>query len=629
MARLRAATPFLLLLGLIALCAAVRVQVTLADPLFDAQDPRGLLRSDPGLLFHFTQELIANGGATPADWGADPTLEFPATCDVPAMFTVGIEYVVAWLHPLLAGTAPLHVFCVEVAAVLASLALLGVFGLAFELTRSRWDALIAALACATLPAAWRTLGFVLIREDLSLPLYALHLWLFARAARTRGYGSALLASVALVLALATWHALGFVVALQLGALWLWYVWSGRNPFVDRRALGAGLLFVLGCVLVPVLRAKLALLSLPVQIAASLALAGALGRARATTAPRRLALAGGTLVASAAALGGLAALLPGGGDYRHVVSFALAKLAHLGQFPADPSSLDFDARLLWQGPFATMPAALLWTSYGAALVGLVAVVAAGLRSWRARDSADASFAPLALGALIAVVASWLVLRLSAVAALVLPVAIVAAVLRRWRPAVARAALAALVVVQLAQLGSQLEDFSCSWYEPPARKLDLRDALAAVERSVPPGEAVCADFMTATAVLAHTGRPAVMQPKYETARSRERTRMFLDAFFHQSPAELQRLIRGTFRTRWFLLDRASLWTDFRQIAGLRADAQAPLPGTAAWAMLQADPRSLREIPGFVPVYVTPAGLQSDRRRQPGWYVLFEVQDPGEPR
>src|SRR6185503_21382623 len=67
-----------------------------------------------------------------------------------------------------------------------------------------------------------------------------------------------------------------------------------------------------------------------------------------------------LVAALLALGlGLAALLAarlgwtGAAELGHVYEVMLAKVRFLGVPPEDPNRISFDARLLWQGPFATL------------------------------------------------------------------------------------------------------------------------------------------------------------------------------------------------------------------------------------------------------------------------------------
>ena len=67
----------------------------------------------------------------------------------------------------------------------ASLVAAGIYGLTLELTGRIQLALGAAAFYTVIPANYRTLGFILIREDFALPWFALHAYLLARAIRCR------------------------------------------------------------------------------------------------------------------------------------------------------------------------------------------------------------------------------------------------------------------------------------------------------------------------------------------------------------------------------------------------------------------------------------------------------------
>ena len=162
-----------------------RVWRATSDPNFSSAQPEGLLKSDPALLFYITERIIDAGGSPPGDFRADPRVQHPLLTDIPAEFTVGQEFLVAWAYGAFGAGEPLHLFATKFMALLASLAALGIYGVVFWRTRSvGWSLGAAALFCL-LPANYRTIGFVLIREDLSLPLFLGHLALLARAERLR------------------------------------------------------------------------------------------------------------------------------------------------------------------------------------------------------------------------------------------------------------------------------------------------------------------------------------------------------------------------------------------------------------------------------------------------------------
>src|SRR4051812_22603394 len=173
------------IVGLIAFGAFVRIGTAYRDPTFNRHTSRGYLRTDPAMLTYFTQRVIDSGGRVPSDFRADPRLEYPDTTDIAAIETPGQEFVVGWLYLLFGRPVPLHLFCIWVMSIFASITVVGVYGLTFELTRSRRWAIAAAALFVVMVANYRTVGFILIREDFLLPWLALHLWLLARAARVK------------------------------------------------------------------------------------------------------------------------------------------------------------------------------------------------------------------------------------------------------------------------------------------------------------------------------------------------------------------------------------------------------------------------------------------------------------
>lgn len=570
------------LLGLLGLVLVVllgtlaRVQGATRDPHFDREDPTGMLVTDPGVLFYLTRRTVEAGGL-PEDLRADPRLQHPDRVDVLQRYTYGQELLVLAARRLVGPEVPLHVLCLWVFALVMAATAGAVYGLARELTGSHPWALGAAVWFALLPASYRTLGYVLMREDLAWPLLALHLWLAARAARRPTARRGALAGLALGLALASWHAMRSVALLEALAFLLA---SGirRRPLLSNRAGAAGLATVaLVCLVVPVLRAKGAVLSPAMALAAGLALGGRFEGWR-----RRAGVTLGVTVLLAGAGHGLSALQGTAADLRHVPAVLLAKIEHLGVRPADPRQLSFEARMMWQGPFHTLSWEDARTGFGFGFLALLLVLGTGARRAFSRE-ASATEVVLLVGLVLALPAAWLVRRLAVLVALLLPTCLVRASQGSTGSSTSilpALGLGGLTFLQLVAFGSWLED-PRTWYRdvgPP----EVAAAVRAVEEHVPSGEAVAADFLVSTALLAHSYRPIVLEPKWEAAASRERVRRFWHAFHHQGPEKLARLLRERWRTRWLLLDRRGLWwnPDARYLAGL-GSGEPPRPGTAAEA------------------------------------------------
>ena len=593
--------------------AAIRIHTTLSDPNFDTADARPLLRSDPGLLYYITERIVDSGGLPPDDFRADARIEHPASSDIPAMFTVGQEFVVAWGYLMFGADTPLHVVAVWIMGVFASLAVLGVFGLAFELTgRLRW-AVLAGSIYLLLLGNYRTIGFIFIREDFSLPWLALHLYLFARALRVRTRFAILATALTLVLAASTWHAMGFMLSIEAIVLLGWYLRSGDNPMAHRDAWMGLTLIALGSLVIPVLRAKGFLVSFPVLVAACLWIAGRLeGSGRMSSTRARFAVPVLLVVLL------LVTRLVAGGqsDYSHVIELMASKVRYTGKLPADPSVLSFDSRLLWQGPFATATWKDMFGFMGAGL-GLIPVAFIwGCYGWLRRRG-DARLLTL-LGFVVAgLLSAFLVRRMVVLPALMLPVAAACAVQRLTMLPVRMLVIALFFIFQVGYFYIGVDGYQCPWYRPPARGVELAEVVRWAEEHIPSDEAIATDFETGTAVLAHGRNPMLVQPKYETKSSRRRIEEFSDAFVHGSLADYRALLIQN-DCRYVLANR-DFWVRNLYAAGIQVDTNwRPDPRTPFANFNHPDARIYENVPGFRLVFrsADPSG--------PGHMRVFELVD-----
>jgi hypothetical protein len=465
----------------------------------------------------------------------------------------------------------------------------------------RW-ACLGGVLFALSPANYRTVGFILVREDLSLPWFALHLYLVIRAGRLGTPGAYAMAGLALLLALASWHAMVFVVALEAACVFAWFLRSGTNPLVypgsSRRAGGwAGswalvLVLALGAVAVPVLRAKLFVLSIPMQLCFAM---GAV-----TILERRTALGRGARVAAAGAAWLLlfaASLAMGASDdYTHVFQLVASKLRFLGSLPDDPAALPFGARLLWQGPFANGSVAEL-------VVGLllgsfllpVALLQAVPGWWRGRG--DARYLVLVALAVGCAVLAVLVQRNLALVGLLTPAVCVVA-LRDAR--LSSTWLAGLVAAQVIGFAGVMERRELHWYYP-VQQAEIATLVDWTDEHLARGTPIATDYINSTALLVSGRHPMLLQPKYETRASRDRIETFLDTFFHNSVDDFHALLeRHGFP--YVLIDTQTLW-QMRYTAGLALSLERPHPGTAASVFLNATPGVFDRARGFRLLYRSP--------------------------
>jgi hypothetical protein len=183
-------------------------------------------------------------------------------------------------------------------------------------------------------------------------------------------------------------------------------------------------------------------------------------------------------------------------------------------------------------------------------------------------------------------------------------------------------AALVVAALGLQGTFFTRFvqraRISWYVP--------DAVAELSRlvrwlrehpeAVPPGEAIAADFTNSTAVLAHTGHPILLQPKYETREARNRAREFFETLILGSLEDVRDYLRRH-ECRYLLVDRNVVWHGFHYIVGI-PDGAAPPPGSAIRTFFSQDAQVLEGVPGLRLLYRSPEFLGTDS------YRLYFLED-----
>jgi hypothetical protein len=484
--------------------------------------------------------------------------------------------------------------------IFAALAAVGVYGLALELTgKVRWASL-AALLWAVMLGNYRTLGFVLIREDFAFPWFCLHAYLLARAARVRTSASFALAGASLVAAAATWHAMVFVLLMEVACVLLWFLRTGKNLCAERGAwvlLGTAIALSLP---IPVLRAKLFFLSAPMQVALALAAAGLAARKLALSRPAETALALAGMGLLYAAASGLSALAGSGlSDYAHVFELLAAKVRYLGVLPEDPTALPFGARLLWQGPFRTAEPSVFTLGLTAGCLALAAALVTDAPGWITGRRSPWHLLLVAF-AVEAAVATYLVERCAPILGFVTPVLAVV-LLDRLRPAWLAALLAIGAVAGHGVYQFRLlERWQNVWYLPPERNQERALLAEWVSKNIPEGKPIAAEFFTSAAILAHTRRPILQQPKYETSASRERIERFFDALFHGTVGDVAGYLHDH-GSRILVLDRSWLLGNL-YLAGLTPATFEAATETAAWSFLSHDPAVYAEIPGFRLVYTS---------------------------
>jgi len=180
----------------------------------------------------------------------------------------------------------------------------------------------------------------------------------------------------------------------------------------------------------------------------------------------------------------------------------------------------------------------------------------------------------------------------------------------------------VLAQGAWTFDRIASTPISWYQPRARGEEIAELVTRIPDLVPAGEAIAADFMTSTAILAHTGHPIVFQPKWESKRSRDRVVEMFDAFYHESPEELRRLLVGEYRCRYLAVDRAFFGIQRASWYAAGLHPGEPEPGSCAEVFLSRDARVLAGIPGFRLLYRSPDRIRFQGGEPSDFYRLYEL-------
>jgi hypothetical protein len=406
----------------------------------------------------------------------------------------------------------------------------------------------------------------------------------------------------------------------------WFLRTGENPFAVRNAWVLPATLVALSMVVPLLRSRWFVLSLPMQLIFSLLIAHGFDRPGRRSHLARVAVALGSLAALfVISLGTSRWLGAGMADYSHVFDLLIAKVGTLGVLPEDPAGIPFGARLLWQGPFRTIEPQQLYYELVAGLV-LIGVAVAGVPlvalakrqrvGWLRRD--DPGFALVCLFSVAGLATALLIQRNVVLPGLVTPV-LGAVMLSRIRPAALGSLLMCVGILWQAQFfGGLLKRHSIVWYTPAARNAEITNLvhwLRAHTEEVPTQEPIVSDIINSTAILAHTRHPIVLQPKYETREARRRVAEFVDTVIWGDLDDVRRYLQR-YRARYLLIDRVTVWRGFGYIAGVPRGGQ-PLERSAIRSFLSDDPEVLGNLPGYRLLY------RSDPSSGYDHFRLYEVE------
>ncbi len=353
----------------------LKLDIYKSIPAFNPSDDTGLFTSESAFHYRYSR-MAASGREIPS---VDLAAQWPEGLNVGENITVLMEYVPAFLNRLMGGPSagPYHVFLIGFICSWSSLSIFPLYFLSLKIWSSKWSALASALFYAFSVVAFdRTFGNFL-REDFTLPFIfgslAFFVYSVSEKNEKRALAFSVLSGLCLFVALGAWHLTQFYFVLfSVGVALCAVLQTERTRLllsfavVTLFAVGAGLTF-------QVLRERLFFLSHPLVVSYALLFMGWLARKRDLTRTRFASL----LIPVALGAGLVFWLLTRSYlEYSHVYSLMLEKIRHFGVKPAVPSSISYDARVFWQGPFNS-PSARSALFYFGHLVPVLALSAGAL------------------------------------------------------------------------------------------------------------------------------------------------------------------------------------------------------------------------------------------------------------
>jgi hypothetical protein len=578
--------------------------------------------------------MVNESGTLPV---VDEKVQVPEGVVMRETYSVGAEWVYSALAELLPadwtflsrvrwGSMLLFCFSIPFAGLWAR-----------QLTGSVWSAWITAgILCASPAFAVRSSGLELSRENLAIPLFTLFLWMESSSRKqTTRYlrlGAAVTGAVALVLAQCVWDLTQMVTG-----LWIVWCWirvlrkpqTAEEDFLPVVCAGAGLL--VAAVWNPYLKAHGFFFS-PVM---AMVLARGIGSSSHPVFRRRtvqiLLLSGFVLV-----FWGLGQIFVE--NYSHFGELLTAKIRFLNVKPMDPSLLTYAQRIMWtpalnSTTWELTKAYFLFTF----IMYCVTFVMLG-RGGRSTGHTlgFVGFCSLftlpvtilffrfhvfwVLFAAVWIGAGWttVLINTSAIRRLVLGSLFVVFLfggelylLLFFEPSSSsqpRSEQAELMQLVKAMGGDVTRISGNRWGRPRASYQAL-DSLTEQLRSLSAPAPVLANFGISATVLAETGLPIVLHPKFETPGIRERVREFYEHLFLGSEESL-RTWAADFGARYYIHSNGNLSDlDIRNSPRYMVDAVTP-PDTA-------------------PVYVFEERPQDATYFRPIWgnrrYRIFQIITP----
>lgn len=533
----KTSTPLAVFLPLLAIYLAFslfKVQQFRQLPNFDPGDDTALFWTESAFQYRYAK-TIADGGTIP---GLDTAAQYPEGARPHKEFTLCMEHVSGYAYRLLfrdSTTVPFHLFLIFFISFYSSLTIFAVYLLSGALWGSPGGGLLSVVFYLAARISWARTVTGFNYEDFALPLIFLSLALFIKAVK-RGAGGgralySLFSALLLLAALSSWHFSRFyflVFGSVLAAAFLTRDDCGESLRLPVAALL--LVTALGGAFVPVLRATGLVFSSPVLLLSALLAASVLRDKFALSRPKTALLFSSLFILLAGS--SYLFLIKDAGEYSHVYSLFLYKLKYLLAKPENPLLLPFDTRVLWIEEFNS-PALRDWFAYLSILLplGLTPALYGIYETRGTRCRAAFLFCGLAVSFFFL---SFFAMRLLSFSAVFLAVYMgkYPELLERAAAWGKRTIYAFLSACFLLALASDMLAFSLKTplSSPPTfYQGDTKLILNWIRANTRPDDVFLSNIGAGAAILAYTGRPVNLHPKFETGQLRKKFEGFARALY----------------------------------------------------------------------------------------------------
>ena len=361
------------------LVVAIKVHNNLSVPYFSANSSEHFYWTESA--FHFRHaRMVSDGDSIPVE---DMQIQHPEGLRVRRYITPLMDQIYGRLHRWFFADTELHVFLIYAVSIFSTLSLLACFFAGWSLWQSPWIALICATMYSLVPASTARVTSSLNREDFALPLLFGSFACFLACMKKQRPAVVLGGAAMLIVALAGWHLSQFYFQIFVAGLAL-LVLIYLPESIPRATFTIYVAAVVAAsMLLEVLREKAFIGSMALMMSYALLIVMWLSPGRSPRTTRWTTI--GLMIVFIA--GGFA-IQHRTDSHSHVFATVVAKLRYLGQLPADPSLLSFEAKSMWTAGFISPNPEEILLMLGTLLLFLVvAIILWAPRLWRRQVSPE--------------------------------------------------------------------------------------------------------------------------------------------------------------------------------------------------------------------------------------------------